>query len=57
MSRMPPVPPASRSPKGPGANPKVKPGDQKSQPRESRAEPSRHGNIKPSNQGRQKGGG
>jgi hypothetical protein len=46
-SQMPPVPPASRSPKGPGANPKVsKKSEPPQEPAENLDQQGRHGNIK-----------
>jgi hypothetical protein len=60
MSKMPPVPPANKSPKGPGSNPKVtskdqKPTDAGSAPK-NLAEQDQQGNIKQNttNQGRLK---
>jgi hypothetical protein len=47
MSRLPPVPPASRSPKGPGLEPKVDTDDVKTDNRKRNlAEQGRQGNIK-----------
>ena len=49
MSKMPPVPPANRSPKGPGLDPNVKQQDQKpadSGSAKNLAEQDRQGNIK-----------
>jgi hypothetical protein len=47
MSRLPPVPPASRSPKGPGSEPKVDTDDLKTNNRKRNlAEQGRQGNIK-----------
>jgi len=47
MSRLPPVPPASRSPKGPGSEPKVDTDDVKTDNRKRNlAEQGRQGNIK-----------
>ena len=44
MSKMPPVPPKNRSPKGPGGDPSVKPEDQLPA-RENFEQQGRHGNI------------
>jgi hypothetical protein len=46
MTKLPPVPPANRSPKGPGATPNVSTNDPKAPPRENLAEQGRQGNIK-----------
>ena len=50
MSKMPPVPPANRSPKGPGSDPKVNTEDQKpadtGSASKNLAEQDRQGNIK-----------
>jgi hypothetical protein len=49
-SRLPPVPPANRSPKGPGdqAEPPISPGNGRAdQPPENLKEQARQGNIKP----------
>jgi hypothetical protein len=50
MSKVPPVPPANRSPKGPGADPNVKLEDQKpadtGSASKNLAEQDRQGNIK-----------
>jgi len=43
--KMPPVPPASKSPKGPGADPDAKPSDGGAPPRENLSEQGRQGNI------------
>jgi len=44
-NKMPPVPPANRSPKGPGADPDTKPSDGVAPPRENLSEQGRQGNI------------
>jgi hypothetical protein len=44
MSKMPPIPPANRSPKGPGADPKVNTEEQVPE-RENFDQQGRHGNI------------
>ena len=47
MSKMPPIPPANRSPKGPGADPNVSVADQAPDERgRNLAEQGRQGNIK-----------
>lgn len=46
QSQMPPVPPANRSPKGPGNKPEVNAEDPAPKARENYAEQGRHGNIK-----------
>jgi hypothetical protein len=50
MSNVPPVPPANRSPKGPGSDPKVTPHDQKpadtGSASKNLAEQDRQGNIR-----------
>jgi hypothetical protein len=45
MSKLPPVPPQNRSPKGPGADPNVKPEDETPE-RENFEQQGRHGNIR-----------
>jgi hypothetical protein len=54
-NKMPPVPPANKSPKGPGAGPNVKPSDDGAPPRENLSEQGRQGNIhqNTTNQGHQ----
>jgi len=54
-NKMPPVPPANRSPKGPGADPDPKPSDGVAPPRENLSEQGRQGNIhqNTTNQGHQ----
>jgi hypothetical protein len=60
MSKMPPVPPANKSPKGPGSDPKVKSKEQKpaatGSASKNLAEQDQQGNIKQNttNQGRLK---
>jgi hypothetical protein len=53
--KMPPVPPASRSPKGPGADPRAKPPEGEAPGRENLSEQGRQGNIhqNTTNQGHQ----
>ena len=46
MSKMPPVPPANRSPKGPGGSPKVSTDTSKHARPENLAEQDHQGNIK-----------
>lgn len=54
-SKMPPVPPANRSPKGPGADPDLESGTGETQATRNLAEQGRQGNIKQNttNQGHQ----
>ncbi len=44
MSKMPPVPPENRSPRGPGADPNI-PTDEKAPARENSQQQGRQGNI------------
>jgi len=46
MTKMPPVPPANRSPKGPGDSHKVEPDTSKDERPDNLAEQGRQGNIK-----------
>ena len=46
MTKMPPVPPKNRSPKGVGSERQMRPEDPKPGPRENLAEQGRQGNIK-----------
>jgi hypothetical protein len=46
MTKMPPVPPANRSPKGTGSDPAVSVDETKTDSRENLAEQGRQGNIK-----------
>lgn len=46
MTKMPPVPPANRSPKGNGSTPDTSPHDAKPGARENLAEQGRQGNTK-----------
>jgi hypothetical protein len=46
MTKMPPVPPQNRSPKGVGSENEMQPHDSKPGPRENLAEQGRQGNIK-----------
>jgi hypothetical protein len=45
-TRVPPVPPANRSPKDPGSKPKVKPEEASPKERENFAQQGRQGNTK-----------
>ncbi len=45
MSKLPPVPPENRSPKGPGADPNA-PADEQAPPRENLGQQGRQGNIR-----------
>jgi hypothetical protein len=45
-TKKPPVPPANRSPKGPGADPKAPPSDVEHGEAENLEQQGRHGNLK-----------